>query len=255
MIGESASATNVAADVQHTINRYWDDRAASYNANHVRQVSNAQIRAAWVDVWSRALPPSPARILDVGTGTGHVALLLAELGYDVVGIDLAPGMLEQARAKAGGLERPPVFLPGDAVDPDVEPRSFDAVTARYVLWTLRTPELAVQRWLRLLRRDGTLAVVDSTWFPDGIQESRVASDPTRALPEFAERYNRAVVAALPLAESATIDDSAARIRAAGFEAVTVQPLPELLELDRRFGVADGHDVRMQYLITGRSPAR
>jgi ubiquinone/menaquinone biosynthesis C-methylase UbiE len=45
------------------------------------------------------LPPALAEVLDVGTGTGFLALLLAELRYRVVGIDLAPDMLEIARSK------------------------------------------------------------------------------------------------------------------------------------------------------------
>lgn len=42
------------------------------------------------------LPPPPARILDLGVGTGWTSVLLARHGYDVVGIDLAPDMVELA---------------------------------------------------------------------------------------------------------------------------------------------------------------
>ncbi|NHC13067.1 class I SAM-dependent methyltransferase [Motilibacter deserti] len=47
-----------------------------------------------------ALAPPPARILDAGCGTGRVAIRLAELGHDVVGVDLDPSMLAVARERA-----------------------------------------------------------------------------------------------------------------------------------------------------------
>ena len=43
------------------------------------------------------------RVLDAGCGTGRVAIELAARGYDVVGVDLDPGMLGTARAKAPDL--------------------------------------------------------------------------------------------------------------------------------------------------------
>jgi ubiquinone/menaquinone biosynthesis C-methylase UbiE len=45
--------------------------------------------------------PVPSRVLDLGTGTGVVALALAERypAADVVGVDLSPGMIEEARQK------------------------------------------------------------------------------------------------------------------------------------------------------------
>ena len=46
----------------------------------------------------------PARILDAGCGTGRVAVRLAELGYDVVGVDVDESMLAQARAAAPQLD-------------------------------------------------------------------------------------------------------------------------------------------------------
>jgi SAM-dependent methyltransferase len=50
------------------------------------------------------LVPAPARVLDAGCGTGRVAVRLAELGYDVVGVDVDAAMLDQARAAAADLD-------------------------------------------------------------------------------------------------------------------------------------------------------
>ncbi|MCK4664569.1 MAG: class I SAM-dependent methyltransferase [Bacteroidales bacterium] len=47
--------------------------------------------------------PEPCKLLDVGCGTGRVSLLLQEKGYDIVGVDISKGMLEQAIRK--GLNR------------------------------------------------------------------------------------------------------------------------------------------------------
>ena len=58
--------------------------------------------------------PPPRRILDLGTGTGVVALALAERypEAEVVGIDLSPGMIEEARAEALARARRPRRLRG-----------------------------------------------------------------------------------------------------------------------------------------------
>ncbi|WP_372733783.1 class I SAM-dependent methyltransferase [Nocardioides sp.] len=50
------------------------------------------------------LLPAPARVLDAGCGTGRVAIRLAELGYDVVGIDIDVTMLREAREEAPHLD-------------------------------------------------------------------------------------------------------------------------------------------------------
>ncbi|MDH4143863.1 MAG: class I SAM-dependent methyltransferase, partial [Acidimicrobiia bacterium] len=44
------------------------------------------------------LPPPPARLLDLGCGTGWTSRMFAQRGYDVVGQDIAPSMIELARA-------------------------------------------------------------------------------------------------------------------------------------------------------------
>ncbi|WP_162529763.1 class I SAM-dependent methyltransferase [Nocardioides caldifontis] len=222
-------------NLQDAINDYWTDRAPSYDAYQHRPERRELDREAWSQVWSAVLPPPPAVVLDVGTGNGHVACLLADLGHRVTGIDLAGGMLDLAREHAAALDNPPRILVGDAVDPDFPPRSFDAVVGRYVMWTLRDPGTAVASWARLLRPGGVVAMADSTWFTDGL----------------GALYGDRPDAALPLADASSIDETADVLRGAGLVDVTVTPLEKILELDRAYGVAPGHDVQLQYLVSGR----
>jgi SAM-dependent methyltransferase len=77
-----------------------------------------------------ALPTG--RALEVGCGTGTNALWLAERGYDVVAVDVAPLAIERARAKAGGAARCRFevldFLAADP--PDTPGAPFDLVFDR-----------------------------------------------------------------------------------------------------------------------------
>jgi SAM-dependent methyltransferase len=146
-------------------------------------------------------------------------------------------MLERARAHGGDA----TFRSGDAVEPPFPPARFDAVVSRYVMWTLREPARAVANWIRLLRPGGTIAVVDSTWFPDGLDASGG---------DFGRWYDASVRDALPLAAAPSIQPTADVFTAAGLTDVRVTPLTTILELDRTFGVAPGHEVQLQYLIRG-----
>jgi SAM-dependent methyltransferase len=67
------------------------------------------------------------RWLDVATGTGGVALLAAHAGADVVGVDIAPRMIEIARAKAGTL--PVRFDVGNAEALPYREAQFDVVSS------------------------------------------------------------------------------------------------------------------------------
>ena len=60
------------------------------------------------------LPPPPARILDLGCGTGWTSAFLAQRGYDVVGVDIAPDMIEIAKQAAEDLKLTQLeFIVGD----------------------------------------------------------------------------------------------------------------------------------------------
>jgi ubiquinone/menaquinone biosynthesis C-methylase UbiE len=68
-------------------------------------------------------------VLELGVGTGRLALPIADLGLEVVGLDAAPAMLERLRAKAG--TRPIEALLGDMAAPPVGDRRFSVVLVAY----------------------------------------------------------------------------------------------------------------------------
>ena len=92
-----------------------------------------------------ALPPAPARVLEVGAGQGELAAALRERGYDVVAID-------PAADGAAGVE--PVAL-NDMAGEDA---SFDAAVAVVSLHHVDPLEPSCARLAALVRRGGALAI-------------------------------------------------------------------------------------------------
>jgi ubiquinone/menaquinone biosynthesis C-methylase UbiE len=102
-------------------------------------------------------------IADLGCGTGTLAILLAEAGHHVSGVDFAPNMLRIGREKAAAVELPPTFTEGDAASPPLPEGSFDVVLSRHVLWAMPDPGVAVRNWIRLLQPGGRLVLIEGNW--------------------------------------------------------------------------------------------
>jgi SAM-dependent methyltransferase len=103
----------------------WGDSAVPRGADYDRRFE--ALAAAGMDMHGEAALVAsyrPASVLDAGCGTGRVAIELARLGHDVVGVDVDPAMLDAARAKAPAL----TWIEADLTDPVLDlGRTFDVV--------------------------------------------------------------------------------------------------------------------------------
>jgi ubiquinone/menaquinone biosynthesis C-methylase UbiE len=106
------------------------------------------------------------KVLDVGSGAGDVALLLADLigpGGSIVGVDVYPQVLETARARlqAVGVERA-TFLAADIREAVLED-DFDAVVGRNILMYVANPAEVLRLCASHLRPGGIVAFQEVEW--------------------------------------------------------------------------------------------
>lgn len=154
------------ASLLEAIRAAWKASAATYDQQAGHRLSDGE-RQTWRRVLGQALQPvagmTAARVLDVGTGTGEMALLLASLGLRVSAADLTPAMLEVARRKATqqGAQISWVEAAADALP--FADQSFDVVFSRHLFWTLPDPLGAVREWARVVRSGGLVLIADGWW--------------------------------------------------------------------------------------------
>jgi SAM-dependent methyltransferase len=104
-------------------------------------------------------------VLDVACGTGNVALPAARKGAQVVGIDIAPNLLEQARQRAAAASLQATFEEGDAERLPYPDGHFDLVVSMFGAMFSPSPDLVASELVRVCRRGGKIAMAN--WTPDG----------------------------------------------------------------------------------------
>lgn len=114
-------------------------------------------------------PQDGDRVLDLGCGTGGVAELVARPGVTTVGIDLAPGLIEIARARAAERGLSIDYRVGDCESLDVEDASFDAVGSSVGIMFSPDHEATARELARITRPGGRLALANWTPGP-GVQD-------------------------------------------------------------------------------------
>jgi ubiquinone/menaquinone biosynthesis C-methylase UbiE len=226
----------VSRDLQEKITGFWSAVASGYEAHagNVPRPGSEEL-AAWHDAVARLLPSPPADVLDIGTGTGFVAMIAAELGHRVTGIDLSEPMLTLARTESARRGLAVRFASGDAVSPDFEPATFDAVISRHLIWTLRDTHAALAAWRRLLRPGGRAIAIDGFWFADE------GPDDDDGL--FGSFYDREARASLPGWRYSDADAIGTLFTRAGFGRVTAAQLDEVHR-------AAEHPSRPSYAVVG-----
>lgn len=158
-------------DIEDRVVRYWTVRSHDFGTIRKNELGNAMGRR-WLEELEAGLPQAgPLRILDIGTGTGFFAILMAQLGHRVTGIDLTPAMLEEASAISSSLGLDIDFRQMDAQQLDFPENTFDALVSRNLTWTLPEPEKAYADWYRVLKPGGVLLNFDADYAENVRSES------------------------------------------------------------------------------------
>jgi ubiquinone/menaquinone biosynthesis C-methylase UbiE len=156
--------------ITQVIRHHWDRRADTFDEETGHGLVSEEQRSAWLDLLSRLSGSPPRRVLDVGCGTGFLALRFAELGHTVTGIDLSPQMIDRARRKAEQANLQIEFRVGNAVATECAGENYDLVVGRHVIWNLPDPGQGVREWLRVLRPGGRLVLIEGKWADNDVAE-------------------------------------------------------------------------------------
>jgi len=234
--------------VKQQVATHWNRRAPSFDGDFGHSIRTAGERAAWDRILALVLEARPGLdALDVGCGTGFLALELAARGHQVVGVDFAPAMIDEARRKAAARGLSVRFDEADAEQLPFAPRSFDLVISRHVLWTLPHPEAAIDEWIRVLRPGGRLAVVDGQFDTGGLARP---SGIARTSEEYA-----AIGDQLPFLGGRPREDIETLVKERGLVRVTGDSLLDLVAAQEQRMVAEGREVttHRRYVVWGDVP--
>lgn len=234
-------------DPQDQITAFWQSCASEYGRQPRHGILDPREIDAWIDALKPLLPPPPADVLDLGTGSGTMAMIYARMGHRVRGIDLVPEMIDDAHRLCAGMTDPPGFELGDARDPSGEPASVDVISNRHVFWTLIDPKDALTNWIRLLRSGGRILIIDGLWFKD--QRDDANDERSQHMRKY---YTDAVKARLPVVDSTSVDEIVGLVERSGFRDVTVSDLRNVERLEDELHGAEQHS-QPRYVLQAFKP--
>lgn len=149
--------------IERRIENYWNKRSADFSRVR-RQELNGANGQAWLELIESHLKNSkPLKVLDVGTGAGFFAILLAGRGHKVTGIDMSPKMIHEAKRNMVEFGCRVDFKQMNAQELNFDDESFDVLLSRNLTWTLPDVMQAYREWHRVLKVGGVLMNFDSDY--------------------------------------------------------------------------------------------
>ena len=149
--------------IKEKIVHYWSKRVENFSNLRIQELEGEK-HLLWLSELKRYLPDRTGlKILDIGTGTGFLAFLLAAEGHHLTGIDLTEDMIQEAKRLSRVLELPAQFYVMDGENPDFPDGSFDAVITRNLTWSLPHLAQAYAQWRKLLKPQGVLINFDADY--------------------------------------------------------------------------------------------
>lgn len=124
-----------------------------------------RIESASQDLVDAADIRAGQQVLDVATGTGNAAIIAAQAGADVTGLDLTPELFDAARRRMAEAGVEIELIEGDAEELPFEDDSFDRVLSVFGVMFVPRHDVGAAELVRVCRPGGTIAV--AAWTPEG----------------------------------------------------------------------------------------
>lgn len=136
----------------------FDKKAFSYDGWYETELGGFVDKIETDLAFSLYKPDACAKILDVGCGTGNFSIKLAELGCEVVGIDVSQNMLDEANNKIKGKGLDIEFYKMDVNKMEFTDESFDGIYSMTSFEFLANPHNAYDDMHRVLKSNGHLLI-------------------------------------------------------------------------------------------------
>lgn len=147
----------VQAERESAAARYFAAHAGEWDAIRSLHVAEEEVERAILGLMrNRRL----GHLLDVGTGTGRMANILAPAASRVTAIDRSPEMLRIARTNLASRDLPVELVQGDFMTLPLPDASVDSIIMHQVLHYATTPDLVIAEAARVLRGSGHLLIAD-----------------------------------------------------------------------------------------------
>ena len=102
--------------------------------------------------------------MDVGTGPGFFAIILAQKGHHVTAVDLTEDMLNQAKENAKFYNAKIDFHLLENQLLPFRNNTFDLVVSRDVTWMFQDAETILKEWHRVTKKGGKVMYFDANWY-------------------------------------------------------------------------------------------
>tara|TARA_R110002124_G_scaffold101230_2_gene248672 strand:- start:3083 stop:3814 length:732 start_codon:yes stop_codon:yes gene_type:complete len=108
---------------------------------------------------------NPKQILDIATGTGDLAIMMASLNPDkIIGLDISAGMLDVGKQKIAkeNLSDKIEMIVGDSENMPFDDQTFDAITVSFGVRNFANLNKGLQEIRRVLKPNGKLVILETS---------------------------------------------------------------------------------------------